>query len=650
MSGSLFQGAPQTATSYAQNTSETPKWMQDAIYNLIQTSTNIANRPYEAYKGERLAGFAPQQLAAYDLVNKNVGAYQPDMTFASTGMQGFSGKGTANQLQAGQAPYLRQDLVGSNLNAGQQLYGQAAGINIPGAAQPYLGQAASQNITGAAQPYLNRAASQDIVGAAKFYFDQAASKSGLGAAQKYFDKAFDLDSVKAADPYLQRASALDVIGSAQPYLDRAGALDIVGAAQPLLNKAESTTAQSLAERALTAANPYLTAAGQTSASQVGQYMSPYQQGVLDVIAKQGARNLSENLLPQVSDSFIKAGQFGSNRMGEFGSRALRDTQEAILREQSMAAQQGYGQSLNAAQADLARQAQLAGTVGSISGADLSRVLQGGAQYGNLGQTAGQLTGQQLQALTNLGQTTGQLTSQQMQNLTNIGQTYGQLTNQQMQALTNLGSSAGQLTNQEAQNLINMGQSSGQLTAQQAQSLANIGQTSGQLTGQQANIFANLGQTSGQLTGQQMQNLANIGQMQTSAGQNQQQFGLTAAQQAQAAQAQDYVRQMSALQSVNEMARQNQALRTADAAALESAGAAEQNMVQRIFDRDRAKAEEDRLYPQKQLDWLSTQIRGIAPSVPTVQTSTGSTSGASYSPSPLSQLATGIYTAKGLASI
>ena len=582
MSGSLFQGTPQVATSYAQNTSETPKWMQDAIYNLIQTSTNIANRPYEAYKGERLAGFAPQQLAAYDLVNKNVWAYQPDMTFASTGMQGFSGKGTANQLQAGQAPYLRQDLVGSNLNAGQQLYGQAAGINIPGSAQPY--------------------------------FQQAASKSGIGAAQKYFDKAFDLDSVKAADPYLQRASALDVIGSAQPYLDRAGALDIVGAAQPLLNKAENTTAQSLAERALTAANPYLTAAGQTSASQVGQYMSPYQQGVLDVIAKQGARNLSENLLPQVSDSFIKAGQFGSNRMGEFGSRALRDTQEAILKEQSMAAQQGYGQSLNAAQADLARQAQLAGTVGSISGADLSRVLQGGAQYGNLGQTAGQLTGQQLQALTNLGQTTGQLTSQQMQNLTNIGQTYGQLTNQQMQALTNLGSSAGQLTNQEAQNLINMGQSTGQFT------------------------------------GQQMQNLANIGQMQTTAGQNQQQFGLTAAQQAQAAQAQDYVRQMSALQNVSEMARQNQALRTADAASLESAGAAEQNMVQRIFDRDRAKAEEDRLYPQKQLDWLSTQIRGIAPSVPTVQTSTGSTSGASYSPSPLSQLATGIYTVKGLQSI
>jgi hypothetical protein len=477
---SLFQGSPQTATSYVQNTTEMPRWLQDAIYNQIQVSTNVANRPYTPYTGETVAGFAPQQAQAYDLVSKNVGAWQPEMNFATTGMKGFAEKGTADQLRAAQQPYLRQDLVGANLDAGQQLYNRAAGM--------------------------------------------------------------------------------DVIGAAQPYLNRAGSMDIVGAAQPLLGKAETTTAQSLAERALSAANPYLQAAGQTSASQVGQYMSPYQQSVLDTIAKQGARNLSENLLPQVSNAFIKAGQFGSNRMGEFGARALRDTQEAILKEQAQAAQQGYGQSMQAAQADLARQAQLAGTVGSISGADLSRILQGGAQYGNLGQTAGQLTAQQMQNLTNLGQTTGQL------------------------------------------------------------------------------------------TGQQMQNLANIGQMQTAAGQAQQQFGLTAAQQAQAAQAQDYSRQMSALQNVADLGRQALGFRTADVAALESAGAAQQNVAQRIFDTNLAKFQAEQNYPKQQLDWLNTQVRGLAPLSPTTQTNTGQTTGASYSPSPLSQLATGLYTAKGLASI
>jgi len=402
------------------------------------------------------------------------------MRKAQTGMEGFSTKGTADQLRQGQGQYLRQDLVGANLDAGQQLFGRAAGM--------------------------------------------------------------------------------DVVGAAQPYLSRAGQMDAVGAAQPYLSQAGQTTAQSLAERALTAADPYLRASAQSAASRVGEYMSPYQTGVLDVIAKQGARNLTENVLPGVSDAFIKAGQFGSSRMGEFGSRAVRDTQEAILNAQAQAAQQGYGQALGAAQADLARQAQLAGTVGSISGADLSRILQGGAQYGNLGQTAGQLT------------------SQQMQNL------------------------------------------------------------------------ANLGQTSGQLTGQQMQNLAALGQAQTSAGQAQQQFGLNAAQAAQAAQAQDYARQMSALQSMAAMAQQEQGMRAADVASLETAGAAQQAQQQRQLDAARAEFKAEQLYPKQQMDWLSTQIRGLAPITPQTQTQSSTTTGATYSPSPLSQLATGLYTYKGLSSL
>ena len=480
---SLFEGAPKTATSYVTSTSEMPKWMQDAVYNQIQVATNLANRPYEEFAlagSQGVAPLSPLQQQAYQQVQQNVGAWRPDMDFASTGMKGFAEKGTADQLRAEQAKYLRQDLVNTNLDKGQA--------------------------------------------------------------------------------YWDRAGGMDVVGAAQPALSKAFQQDIVGAAQPLIGKAETTTAQSLAERALTAADPYLRAAGQTSASQVGQYMSPYQQGVLDVIAKQGARNLSENLLPQVSDAFIKAGQFGSRRMGEFGSRAVRDTQEAILNQQAQAAQQGYAQSLQAAQADLARQGQLAGTVGSISGADLSRILQGGAQYGNLGQTMGQLTAQQMAQLTNLGQTQGQLTSQQMQNL------------------------------------------------------------------------------------------ANLGQMQTGAGQAQQQFGLTAAQQAQQAQAQDYARQMSALQNVAQMAQQTQQMGFADTGALEAAGTAQQRQAQALLDAEKAKFQAAQLYPQQQMDWLSTQIRGMAPITPQAQSATRSTTGDLYSPSPLSTFATGLYTARGLGAV
>jgi hypothetical protein len=393
-----------------------------------------------------VAELSPLQQQAYQKVQENVDFWKPTMGKAQTGMEGFSTKGTADQLRAEQARYLRQDLVNRNLDTGQQLFGRAAGM------------------------------------------------------------------------------------------------DIVGAAQPFMQQAGQTTAQALSERALAAASPYLQAAAQSSAARVGEYMSPYQQGVLDLIAKQGARNLQENILPSVSDAFIRAGQFGSSRMGEAGSRAMRDTQEAILNAQAQAAQQGYGQALQAAQNDLTRQAGLAGTVGSISGADLSRILSGGAQYGQLGQTAGQLTGQQ------------------------------------------------------------------------------------------------------------MQNLANIGQMQTQAGQAQQQFGLGAAQVAQGAQAQDYARQMSALQSMAQLAQQEQGMRAADVASLESAGRAQQAQAQRELDAAARQFEAQRLYPQQQADWLSTQIRGMAPITPQTSIQSGTTTGDTYTPSPLAQLASALSVYKGVQNI
>ena len=408
--GSLFQGSPQTATSYATSSTETPKWMQDAIYNQIQVAQNLANKPYQSYDMPTVAELSPLQQQAYKNVQSNQGFYQGDIDKAQTGMYNFGSKGTATDLQTAQNKYLQ----------------------APATA---MGQ--------------------------------------LTTGQGYFDTA------------------------------------------------NTTTASALADKALTEADPYLTAAGKSSYTDVGKYMSPYQTGVMDVIAKQGARNLSENLLPGVSDAFIKAGQFGGTRMGEFGSRALRDTQEAVLNQQAQLANQGYGQALSASQADLARQAQLAGTVGSISGADLSRVLQGAGQYQNLGQAV------------------------------------------------------------------------------------------------------------------------------TSAGQAQQQLGLTAAQSQQQAQAADYQRQMSALSQYANMQQQEQAMRSADVAALESAGSAQQGQLQNQLNAAKSQFDAEQLYPKQQADFLSTQIRGMAPITPQMQTQSGGSTGATYSASPLSQLATGLYTYKGL---
>jgi hypothetical protein len=320
----LFSGDPQTATSYTTSSTETPKWMQDAIYNQINWATNVANTGYTPYSLPTIADLSNRTKTAYSNMEANQGAWKPDMTTAATGMKTLT--------------------------------------NAPG--------------------------------------------------------------------------ALDV------------------------------------------ANPYLTKAGASAVDNIGQYMNPYQQGVLDVIAQQGARNLSENLLPNVSDAFIKAGQFGGTRMGEFGARALRDTQEAILAQQAKAAQEGYTQALGASQTDLARQGTLASTVGNLATSD------------------------------------------------------------------------------------------------------------------------------------------------------------TAAKRA-------------ALTSLADMATTSAGMSATDAAALEAAGNAEQTNQQAKLTAAQQQWLEEQNYPKQQLDWLNTQIRGMAPITPQATTSSGTTTGATYSPSVLSQLASAYSMYKGL---
>jgi hypothetical protein len=304
---SLFEGTPQTATSYVETTTDSPKWMQDAIYNQIQLAQNLAYKPYEAYSLPEVAELSPLQQQAYSSVQAQQGQYAPTLNAAQAGMQGLAGADTSTALGTTQGSYLDPSAASSMLSSGQTSLGTAAGQNI--------------------------------------------------------------------------------VGAASPYLSAAG----------------SATGQALSGSALNTASPYLSTAGQSSVSNIQDYMNPYQQNVMDVIAQQGARNLSENVLPSVSDAFIKAGQFGSSGMGEFGSRAVRDTQEAVLQQQAAAAQEGYTQAAQLQQADLARQAQLAQTAGGLSEADLARTLQAGTQYGTLGQTTGQLTAQQQQNLAAIGQ-------------------------------------------------------------------------------------------------------------------------------------------------------------------------------------------------------------------------------------------------------
>jgi hypothetical protein len=284
----------------------------------------------------------------------------------------------------------------------------------------------------------------------------------------------------AAQPY-QAYDANKLVAGLTPQQQQAYANVSAnqGAWKPALEAAQQGT-QSLttAPGATEAAAPYLQNAGQSSVSNIGSYMNPYTENVTNRIAQLGARNLTENLLPGVSDAFIKAGSFGGTRMGEFGNRALRDTQESILGQQGQALQQGYTQALGASSADLSRQAGLASTAGGLANTDLSR-------------------------------------------------------------------------------------------------------------------------------------------------------------------------QQSALGQLATMAGQGQQMRTADTAALEAAGLSQQQVAQKQADAAYQQWQNAQLYPRQMADWLSTQVRGMAPITPTTTTNAGSTTGQTYSASPLSQLASVGATGAGL---
>jgi len=194
-----------------------------------------------------------------------------------------------------------------------------------------------------------------------------------------------------------------------------------GMAQPGLAEAKQFTLQGTQPTGLNMAQPYLGQAGQTAVQNINQYMNPYQEAVVGRIGALGARTLQEQLLPAISDKMISAGQFGGTRQAELIGRALRDTMEGVSAQQAQALQQGYGQAAGLAQADLARQAELAQTAGSLGFQQQGALSAAGRQLADItGQAAGyygQDTANQMAAAAQMADLAQQ---QQTQGLTGAG--------------------------------------------------------------------------------------------------------------------------------------------------------------------------------------------------------------------------------------
>ena len=128
-----------------------------------------------------------------------------------------------------------------------------------------------------------------------------------------------------------------------------------------------------------------TASGTTAAPQlVNQYMNPYQQNVVNEMARLQDRNIRESIMPALKGAAGSMGQFGSQRQFQATGQTLRDMQANLLGQQQGALQSGYTNAINAAQADLQRQMQAGQTLGGLGQIQQAAGTQGLQTLGTLG--------------------------------------------------------------------------------------------------------------------------------------------------------------------------------------------------------------------------------------------------------------------------
>lgn len=158
---------------------------------------------------------------------------------------------------------------------------------------------------------------------------------------------------------------------------------------PGLNAAMQGTTQAMGgPGALDVAQPYFNRAGQTSVSNLGTYMNPYTEQVVNRIADLGQRNLRESIMPAIESKYISAGQIGLGGNAPSGmmtdtARAVRDVSSDVLAQQSAALQSGFNTATGLANTDLARQAQLGQAAGSLASTQTNQRLGGAMQAAQL---------------------------------------------------------------------------------------------------------------------------------------------------------------------------------------------------------------------------------------------------------------------------
>jgi len=122
-----------------------------------------------------------------------------------------------------------------------------------------------------------------------------------------------------------------------------------------------------------------------SADDISAFYNPYQQDVIDAMARQSAQNVQRNILPALRGAFSGSGAFGSQRYAGATGQAIGDINAALQNEQAKLMSQGYTSALDAALKQKGLQTQAAQALSGIGTAEQQAAASALKTQADLGQ-------------------------------------------------------------------------------------------------------------------------------------------------------------------------------------------------------------------------------------------------------------------------
>jgi hypothetical protein len=202
-----------------------PAWMEEPIKQNIQMAQDIAARPYQAYPGQTVAGFAPETAQAFDYAKSGIGYALPAYAQAQQAAAGLTGY----QPQQVAAQNFLQGDISAYMNPFTQSVVDASLANLKGATQMALNQNAADAIRARAFGGSRQGITEGVTQA------QAAKSAGELSANLYsqaFDKAAQLMQADQARnlqaQQLNQAAGLQGAGLGLQAAQQLGALGAAG--------------------------------------------------------------------------------------------------------------------------------------------------------------------------------------------------------------------------------------------------------------------------------------------------------------------------------------------------------------------------------------------------------------------------------------